>query len=51
LRYQNKEVDLDVRLGISGALGNQIEPEDPGPPVVPAYLQPPAHLSRGQDPV
>lgn len=30
--------DLQLRFGVSGAWGNQKEPLDPGPPVVPAFV-------------
>ena len=36
-RYRDKDRKLDIRLGVSAAFGNQLEPEDPGPPVTPAF--------------
>ena len=37
-RYRDKARQLDLRIGVSAAFGNQLEPEDPGPPVTPAFL-------------
>ena len=36
IRYENEPLGLVIHAGISGAIGDQLEPEDPGPPVVPA---------------
>ena len=37
-RYQNKQESLRVRLGFSGAIGNQLEPAGRGNPPTPPYV-------------
>lgn len=36
VRYANKAADLSLRLGVSGAIGDQLSEADPGPPPVPS---------------
>ncbi len=36
IRYKNEQLGLIIHAGISGAIGDQYEPEDPGPPAVAA---------------
>lgn len=35
VRYKQDPKDLTIRFGVSGAIGDQLEPADPGPPPVP----------------
>ncbi len=37
-RYRDKQRELSARLGVSGAIGDQSQPADPGPPATPAYV-------------
>ena len=39
VRYRSAAKDLTVRFGVSGATGDQNEPIDSGPPLVPAYIR------------
>ncbi len=36
IRYKSESLGLVIHAGVSGAIGDQFEPEDPGPPLVPA---------------
>jgi hypothetical protein len=37
VRYENDDLGILVHAGISGAIGDQLEPMDPGPPPAPAF--------------